>query len=147
MSNGDDIRDRAADHYAVSPEASDAEHPLTIAGFWDGAHRLYLNRNQSHYLEFDPGEVSDFGPVGQGAAPFPGEEATWVELAPTARVDFVRTGHAEPDDDFAVEVHVRSPASELSVLLRDYYSTGYRCTTRRCAVLELLWDDLPIVYP
>jgi hypothetical protein len=111
-----DFGDRPADPHAESREVSDAGHPLTMAGFWDGKGRLYLNRARTQYLEFRPDDVRRFGDIDPSRSPFFGEPATWVELDPDAQVEFIRTGPAVSDDDFGVEVRVSGTAGRLGAL-------------------------------
>lgn len=152
MSNGDahNIGDRPADPSAASAPSSDAEDAIALAGYWDGSRRLYLTPDQSAYLEFPPEAVRSFGDVAPGQFPFLGEQATWVTFNPDAQIEYVRTGPAAPDDEFAVEVRLRSSASEISSVLKP--PTGYRCPSRppRCTPVPPPWwpeDPYPYPYP
>jgi hypothetical protein len=144
------IGDRSPDPYVASPPPPTEEGALTLAGFWDGAGRLYLTREQNQYLQFRSEDVLRFGDVDPGQPPFLGELATWVTLAPDADIEFIRATPASPPDDFAIELRTVSSARGIAVMLKP--TGGYRCTKRHHLydlILDELvdWPDDPRSYP
>jgi hypothetical protein len=130
------IGDRPSDPAAESREGSQAEPGLTVVGFWDAAGgRLYLNEARNQYLEFRQEDVREFGDVDPAHAPFLGQQATWVKLEPNAQVEFIRTGPAEPADDFAVEVRLRGRAAGIGNLV-DEARFGTTLSGKRCEIID-----------
>src|SRR3954451_18867801 len=105
-----DLGDRSPDA-AASPSEDAA--PLVLAGFWDGDSRLYLSRERNHYVQFRLEDVREVGYIAPGHNPLLGEQAPGVALEPGASVEFVRTGPATPDDEFAFEARLRGSAGDL----------------------------------
>jgi hypothetical protein len=124
-----DIRERPADPIADSPEPREPESNFTLAGFWDGSGRLYRTADGNSFVEFNPDDVQNFGPIDPGSVPFLGDDATWVEFGPDAQLQFVRTGPVPPAHEFAVEARYGGSCRAISATLGAW--TGYGCSHKR----------------
>ena len=79
-----------------------------------GFRRLYFTAELDHYAEFRSEDVVAFADIPPDQPPFLGEPATRVTVRRDAPVDFTRTRHARPLDEFDLDVRlaqVRAAAS------------------------------------
>ena len=107
---GDRTQDPRVARYRPNP----AEAPTTyrmLQGFWGdsdrpGFRRLYFTRSLTTYAEFRVEDVASAADVPAEESPYPGEQATRVELRADAVVNFVRSRTLD-SDPFDIDLRFR----------------------------------------
>ncbi|NMO51811.1 hypothetical protein HH310_11475 [Actinoplanes sp. TBRC 11911] len=116
MENQESDRDRGQDPIVarLRPDpAQPAVRTTTLRGFLgdselDGHRRIYFTRTLDYYAEFRNDDVLQIRSIPADQSPFPGEEASVVDLLPGVRVNYVRARITAETAPFELDIQ---PAS------------------------------------
>lgn len=117
-SDSDDINARPPDPFVAARHRDPAEAPVptvTLRGLLgdsdrEGRRRLYLTTRLDYYAEFATEDVVEVADIPADQPPFRGLDATRVALRHGARVDYVSSRIAGPEDEFDLDVRRVHPA-------------------------------------
>jgi hypothetical protein len=99
------------------PDPSEPVTPTTtLRGFLGDSdradwRRIYLSRNLDYYAEVRISDIVHIGTIPAEHPPFPGEEASVVEVRSGADITFTRSHKARGSDPFDLDIRLMSPAA------------------------------------